>query len=110
VKTRERIFVHDEMPASAEEAMALLGTFGTAETDTPSGRMFATQTEDGSALLLIPGRFTVCLAVFSQSPPAWQVRALREVHRNFEAANRAALSRGDLKSLVFPDMDRFVRS
>ncbi|NIS79461.1 MAG: hypothetical protein GTO14_04450 [Anaerolineales bacterium] len=109
VKSRERIFVEGEMPPSAEEAMTLLGTFGRPETDSSSSRMFATQIDDGSALLLIPGRSTVCLGVFSQSPPAWQVRALREVHRNFEAVNRATLNRDDFNNLVFPDLKRFVK-
>jgi hypothetical protein len=63
--------------------MALLRTFGPSAGGAPAGRMMATQAEDGSALLLIPGQNTAALVVFSQQPPAWQVRALREVHRNF---------------------------
>lgn len=109
ITTRDRIFVQGSMPSNAEEAIALLGTFGGPETESPDGRMVATKTEDGKALLLIPGQYTVSLAVFSQNPPAWQVRALREVHRNFEAANTSILKRGDRKSLVFPDLTRFVR-
>jgi hypothetical protein len=107
--SRDRIYVHGDMPASAEEAMGLLGTFGSSEGNSPDGRIFATKTENGETLLLIPGSFTVSLAVFSQDPPAWQVRALREVHRNFEAANRPALQRGDTKKLIFPDLSRFVK-
>jgi hypothetical protein len=110
IETRDRIFTHGDINKAAEDAMALLGTFGTTETDAGPSRMFATQVEDGSALLLIPGRYTVCLAIFSQSPPAWQVRALREVHRNYEAVNRMALQRGDHQSLIFPDLNRFVKS
>jgi hypothetical protein len=108
--SRDRIYVHGDMPASAEEAMGLLGTFGSNEGSTSDGRIFATKTETGETLLLIPGSFTVSLAVFSQDPPAWQVRALREVHRNFEAANRPALQRGDTKKLIFPDLSRFVKN
>jgi hypothetical protein len=107
--SRTRIFVHGDMPASAEDAMGLLDTFGSNESGSPDGRIFATKTESGETLLLIPGSFTVSLAVFSQDPPAWQVRALREVHRNFEAANRPALQRGDTKKLIFPDLSRFVK-
>lgn len=109
-ETRERIYVHGDMPASAEEAMGLLGTFGTSDGGPHDDRMFATKTEGGETLLLIPGSFTVSLAVFSQDPPAWQVRALREVHRNFEAANRPSLQRGDTAKLVFPDLTRFVKT
>jgi hypothetical protein len=110
VKSRDRIFCHGEMPTAAEEAMALLRTFGTPEPNAASGRMFATQIEDGSALLLIPGEFTLCLAVFSQPPPAWQVRALREVHRHFEAANKVTLERAERRTLLFPDLSRFIKT
>jgi len=109
VNTRERFFVHGNMPTTAEEAMALLGTFGSSEPDSTTGRMYATQTEDGSSLLLIPGLYTVCLVVFSQAPPDWQVRALREVHRHFEAANKGCLERSERKELIFPNLRRFIR-
>jgi hypothetical protein len=108
--TRQRIYLQGNLPPAAEEAMALLRTFGPSAGGAPAGRMMATQAEDGSALLLIPGQNTAALVVFSQQPPAWQVRALREVHRNFETANKGALARGDTRSLVFPDMTRFIRS
>jgi hypothetical protein len=68
--------------------------------------MLSTQTEDGSVLILIHGRFSASLVVFSQDPPGWQVRAMQEIHMNFEAANRGALSRGDHSHLVLPDFSR----
>jgi len=110
IKSKERIFVDGEMPESAEEAMALLGTFSTSDDETPDGRLFATTSDSGETLLLIPGSFTVSLAVFSQDPPSWQVRALHEVHRNFEAANRPALLRGETEQLIFPDLSRFIKT
>lgn len=109
INSRERIFIEGDMPTSAEDAMGLLGTFGASEEEGMSSRMFATQIEDGSALLLIPGTSTVCLGVFSQSPPAWQVRALREVHRNFEVVNHATLEDDKLDKLIFPDLTRFIK-
>ncbi len=109
IQNRGRIYLHGEMPETAEEAMALLGTFSAGEGNTPDGRMYATKTDDGETLLLIPGVFTVSLAIFSQDPPAWQVRALREVHRNFEAANRVSLQKGTIEGLIFPDLSRFVK-
>ncbi len=108
-KNLDRIFVHGEMPTHAEEAMSLLGAFGSTKPGPKSARMFATEADDGSTLLLILGDYTSCLAVFSQTPPAWQVRALREVHKNFEVANKAALTRFSICSLVFPDLEKFVR-
>jgi hypothetical protein len=110
IQSKERIFVDGEMPDSAEDAMALLGTFSSSGDESPDGRLFATTSDSGETLLLIPGSFTVSLAVFSQDPPSWQVRALREVHRNFEAANRPALLRGETKKLIFPDLSRFIKN
>lgn len=110
INTKSRLHLQGEMPPSAEEAMSLLGTFGSAGGDAPAGRMLATQSEDGTTLLLVPGRYTAALVVFSQDPPGWQVRALREVHQNFEAANRLTLDRGHLQFLIYPDLSRFIRN
>jgi hypothetical protein len=110
IKSRERIFLQGDMPAPAEASMSLLGTFGSSKPDASSDRMYATQLEDGSSLLLIPGLHTVCLVAFTQPPPDWQVRALREVHRHFETANMSALQQGKRKSLIFPNMKRFIRA
>jgi hypothetical protein len=109
ISDRSQVYVEGDLPHAAEEAMRFLSTFGHPPGEQPSGRMFATQTEEGDNLLLIPGRFTATLVVFSDEPPGWQVRALREVQRNFEAANHSALERGERKSLVFPNLDRFFR-
>jgi hypothetical protein len=110
LENREQIFIQGDMPDSAEEAMGLLRTFGPPRNESGPGRMLSTQLDDGSGLLLIPGNYTAVLAVFSQDPPGWQVRALKEVMLNFEAANRAALRKSEFKKLVFPDLQRFVRS
>ena len=108
-KDRDQIFIQGEMPDAAEEAMGLLRTFGPPREESGPGRMLATHLDDGSGLLLIPGSYTAVLAVFSQDPPGWQVRALKEVLLNFEAANRAALRKSEYKKLVFPDLQRFVK-
>jgi hypothetical protein len=110
IKTRHRIYLEGTMGQTAEEAMALLGTFGPPTSESSPGLMLATRTDDGNSLLLIPGRFTAALITFSEDPPGWQVRALREVHRNFEAANAASLARGERRALVFPDVGRIVRT
>lgn len=110
LKTRKLIFTQGEIPDEADDAISLLGTFGASEFSPRTGRMMATHADDGTALVLIPGRYTAALVSFSQDPPGWQLRALREVHRNFEAANQAALNRGERRVLVFPDLKRFVRS
>jgi hypothetical protein len=110
VKTRERLYWQGRIPPSAEEAMAILQTFGPTGTAALSGRMLATTADDGTALLLIPGKYTAALVVFSQHPPGWQARALLEVHRNFEAANTPLLARGERRGLLYPDLTRFIRS
>lgn len=110
LKTRKLIFTQGEIPLEADDAISLLGTFGASEFNPKTGRMLATHADDGTALVLIPGRYTAALVSFSQDPPGWQVRALREVHRNFEAANKVALERGERRALVFPNLHRFVRT
>jgi hypothetical protein len=110
LQNRARLFAEGDVPKSAEDSMAMLRNFGQGSNPAKPGRMLATQGEDGSALLLIPGMYTAALVVFSQDPPAWQVRAMRELHTNFEAANRSTLARGERRSLVFPDVRRYIRS
>jgi len=109
LRTRDRIYSQGELPPAAEQAFRLLGTFGPNAPQAAPGRMLGMQAEDGSSYLLIPGTYTVALVVFTQDPPAWQLRAMREVHSNFEAANRATLARGERATLIFPDLSRFIR-
>jgi hypothetical protein len=109
LRTRERIFLHGEIPPTSEEVAPMLETFSRPRQSLTQDRMFSTHADDGSALLLIPGRFTAALVAFSQDPPAWQVRAIREIHRNFEAANKVALERSQYRLLVFPDLTHFFR-
>lgn len=108
-KSGKLIFTQGNIPDEADDAISLLGNFGASKFNPSSGRMLATHADDGTALVLIPGRYTSALISFSQDPPGWQVRALREVHRNFEAANKTALERGERRALVFPNLQRFVR-
>jgi hypothetical protein len=109
LESRERLYAEGELPVAAEEAVALLGTFRSPNSGGTGTRMYATQADDGTTLLLIPGRYSAALVVFSEPPPGWQVGALREVHRNFEAANQASLSRGRSEHLLFPDLSRFIK-
>jgi hypothetical protein len=110
LNSRDRIFLQGDMPPAAEEAMGLLRTFGPPRKESGPGRMLATHLDDSSCLLLIPGHFTAVLAIFSQDPPGWQVRALKEVLLNFEAANRTGLRKSQHEKLVFPDLRRFVKT
>jgi len=109
MRSRARIYSQGELPPAAEQAFRLLATFGPDGPQAQPGRMLGMQAEDGSSYLLIPGKYTVALVVFTQDPPAWQLRAMREVHSNFEAANKATLARGERQTLIFPDLSRFIR-
>jgi hypothetical protein len=109
LRTKARIYSQGALPPAAEHAFQLLGTFGPDGPQAQPGKMLGMQAEDGSSYLLIPGKYTVALVVFTQDPPAWQLRAMREVHTNFEAANKATLSRGERATLIFPDLSRFIR-
>jgi hypothetical protein len=108
-RTRVRIYSQGALPPAAEQAFKLLGTFGPDGPQAQPGRMLGMQAEDGSSYLLIPGKYTVALVVFTQDPPAWQLRAMREVHSNFETANKGTLARGERATLIFPDLSRFIR-
>ncbi len=109
LRTRARIYNQGNLPPAAEESIRLLGTFGPGGPQKAPGRMLGMQADDGSAYLLIPGKYTAVLVVFTQDPPAWQLRAMREIHTNFETANRATLERGERQTLIFPDLSRFIR-
>jgi len=110
ITTKNRLFHEGTIPMEAQQAITILQTFGIKPGSSDQGRMFATQTDDGKVMLLIPGKLTVAIVIFSQEPPNWQVRALREVHHNFEIANRISLEQSRASSLIFPDLSRFFRS
>jgi len=107
--TNEPLYLEGKLPENSQDGIALLGAFGGPATGDQSEHMYATEADDGSALLLIPGRHTAALVSFSQEPPEWQARALREVHRNFEDANRAVFEQALARKLVFPDLSNFIR-
>jgi len=109
ITSKQRLFHEGVIPGEAQQAITILQTFGIKPGDSDESRMFATQTDDGKVMLLIPGRLTVAIVIFSQEPPNWQVRALREIHHNFESANRASLEQKRTGSLIFPDLSRFFR-
>jgi hypothetical protein len=106
INSRQRIFDQGTPVPEVQMAVPLIASWGTSLQER---RILATHADDGGTMLLIPGRYTAALVCFTHDPPGWQVRALREVHRNFEAANRAALEQGKLDMLVLPDMSRFIK-
>jgi hypothetical protein len=109
-KSHELLYLEGRLPDRSTESISFLGAFGGPVAGDHSERMYATQSEDGTTLLLIPGKYSAALIAFSKEPPEWQARALREVHHNFEYANRTTFERGLTRSLVFPNLSNFIRS
>jgi hypothetical protein len=109
-KSHELLYLEGRLPDRSTESISFLGAFGGPVAGDQSERMYATQSEDGTTLLLIPGQYSAALVAFSKEPPEWQARALREVHRNFEYANRTTFERGLTRSLIFPNLSNFIRS
>jgi hypothetical protein len=60
--------------------------------------------EGGGWLTIVPGVYTTAVALFSLEPAARQVLLVRDLHMDFERANRNALERGIRRpeQLVFP--------
>jgi hypothetical protein len=59
---------------------------------------------NGRWLVVVPGAFTAAIALFSLEPAAQQVALVRDLHYDFERANRRILERGIRQpdQLVFP--------
>ncbi len=59
---------------------------------------------NGRWLVVVPGGFTTAIALFSLEPAAQQVALVRDLHYDFERANRRILERGIRQpdQLVFP--------
>lgn len=59
---------------------------------------------NGRWLVVVPGAFTTAIALFSLEPAAQQVALVRDLHYDFERANRRILERGIRQpdQLVFP--------
>jgi hypothetical protein len=58
----------------------------------------------GNWLVIVPGNYTVAIALYSLEPAAYQIKIARDLHLDFERANRHALERGirQPEQLVFP--------
>lgn len=109
MRTQEQLHIEGRPPSALEEAVAFLRAFSRRASNAAPGKIYATRAESGETLLFIPGLHTAALVAFEGEPPNWQVAALHELHRNFEAVNRAALEAGKRQGLVLPNLTRFVK-
>ena len=59
---------------------------------------------DGKHVVFVPGEHSVAVVIFSREPAAGQVARLKDIHRDFERANRRALRHKDYNTarMVFP--------
>ena len=59
---------------------------------------------DGKHVVFVPGELTVAVVIFSRKPSAGQVARLKDMHHDFERANRRALQHRDYNTarMVFP--------
>jgi hypothetical protein len=62
------------------------------------------QLKDQNWVLMMPGKYSASVVIFSLEPSVVQRKMVEDAHRDFERANERALIRGDLapQSLVFP--------
>ena len=60
-------------------------------------------------LVVVPGQYTVSLALYTLEPAAKQIARLADLHADFERANVHTLARGDYHQarLVFPQRALF---
>ncbi len=70
------------------------------------------QIDNGHWVVVIPGKYTVGITLFSLEPSTQQVTLVQDLHRDFERANRVALDRGVRipDQLVFPHRSLFEKS
>ncbi|MCC7447148.1 MAG: hypothetical protein IT324_07015 [Anaerolineae bacterium] len=70
------------------------------------------QVDNGRWVVVIPGKYTVGITLFSLEPSTQQVTLVQDLHRDFERANRLALERGIRvpEQLVFPHRSLFEKA
>jgi hypothetical protein len=64
----------------------------------------STEMEDGRWLCFVPGEYTTMLALFTADPAGKQLQFLRQLHRQFEQANRRHLAHPPVEAgdLLYP--------
>jgi hypothetical protein len=105
ISTQGNILPPEDIVKNMLQALAVL--MRTSKT-LPKGKK---QVEHGRWIVLIPGKYTAALILFSLEPSARQMTMVQDLHRDFERANRVALERGNRTpdQLVFPHRALFER-
>jgi hypothetical protein len=82
----------------------MLSSYRAATREIFKAGMRSTAMENDQWLCFVPGNLTTLIALFSVEPAAMQLRTVEQMHRDFEAANLAALESGEVdpKTLAYP--------
>lgn len=97
-------YTFGDFKMESELVVGMLSGFRSASAEILGSGLRKTEVEDGKALFFVPGRHTTLVALYSSDPSPIQLRALEDVHRDFETANEEILERGGAETwqLVFP--------
>lgn len=98
------LYTFGDFKMESELVVGMLSGFRSASVEILGSGLRKTEVEDGKALYFVPGRYTTLVALHSSDPSPIQLRALEDVHRDFETANEELLERGGAEAwqLVFP--------
>lgn len=98
------LYTFGDFKMESELVVGMLSGFRSASVEILGSGLRKTEVEDGKALYFVPGRYTTLVALYSSDPSPIQLRALEDVHRDFETANEEILERGGAEAwqLVFP--------
>ncbi|MBI3287622.1 MAG: hypothetical protein HYZ68_06195 [Chloroflexi bacterium] len=98
------LYIYGSFRLESELVVGMLSGFRSASAEIFGAGLKQTEVEDGKSLYFMPGRHTTLLALYSSQPSPVQIKALEDVHRDFETANAEALagSAPQPDELVFP--------
>jgi len=98
------LYTFGDFKMESELVVGMLSGFRSASIEILGSGLRKTEVEDGKALYFVPGRYTTLVALYSRDPSPIELRALEDVHRDFETANEEILERGgaEARQLVFP--------
>jgi len=98
------LYTFGDFKMESELVVGMLSGFRSASVEILGSGLRKTEVEDGKALYFVSGRYTTLVALYSRDPSPIQLRALEDVHRDFETANEEILQQGGAEAwqLVFP--------
>jgi hypothetical protein len=82
----------------------MLSSYRSATAEIFRAGMRSTEMENGNWLCFVPGNYTTLIALFSLEPSDNQMQTIERMHKDFEAANKAALEsrQADPTQLAYP--------